>query len=395
MIANIPVKIYLDQNHLSRIVKGLRGNKDCERHVHLYRLLLDLKRDGKVIIYYSWCHIYEILKYEGDKEFIVVYCDVLDSLTNGNCIIFPSNIYILELKRFLSLRLGLGSLLNEKDCVYGKKSEAALPEIESMSGFLNEAFKKAALGNPILYMVVSNKQIMRQIFNKMSDVDVANFISPIVAQFPFLKNVIKAKADILTMVCGEEAERKAFTRKLYDEIFSIRNLALYFKERSPEIRNLGSLFDGEITKLSTEFDKVHLLYDMKKENLINENLIQDALIDRLCNFFDEEIKKLSNRGRFDYLKAKKLLSESRLRDMPSLNVSVILSIEYFKRHKGGSATARCPVDSDTLDLYHAINIPYVDFYLTEKFFAEVAKKISTIYSTKIISNVEDLINNVN
>ena len=81
-------KIYLDQKDYSKIARGMTGISDYQRDVEIYNELLKKVNSSEIRIYFSFCHMIEALKYhiEG-STFLDNYCEVIDSLTRGHCLL--------------------------------------------------------------------------------------------------------------------------------------------------------------------------------------------------------------------------------------------------------------------------------------------------------------------
>jgi hypothetical protein len=86
-------RIYLYQKDYSRIAKGLLGELHFTEDLEAYQFLISLVDSHKLLIYSSWCHLFEALKYDEEKiDLLNPYCDAIDTLTQGNCIIWPETI---------------------------------------------------------------------------------------------------------------------------------------------------------------------------------------------------------------------------------------------------------------------------------------------------------------
>jgi len=74
----------------------------------------------------------------------------------------------------------------------------------------------------------------------------------------------------------------------------------------------------------------------------------------------------------------------------SLKVLILISMEYYKKHKVTSDTLRKFKDNDAIDIMHTCNIPYVDILLTDSFFKDICKKIGPEFNTNILKNTKEL-----
>lgn len=123
------IKIYLDHKDYIRITRGLLGYPACKDDVETYKALLSFVENDKVVIYFSWVHFCEALKYKGQQADILnTYCEVVDSLTKGNCIISPYELQKRELELYLSKNFNLEIKIPIKEYPYGKYMEALVTE---------------------------------------------------------------------------------------------------------------------------------------------------------------------------------------------------------------------------------------------------------------------------
>jgi hypothetical protein len=145
-----PIRVYLDHKDYIRITGGLRGSIDCRVDAEIYTLLRQLVEEEKITIYFSWVHICEALKYEGkDLEILEQYCEVIETLTRGNCLLSPLDLRKRELELFLSGEFNFATLLNRENLAYGKYSDALFVEPfnveEDPVEMLNESILKHAI----------------------------------------------------------------------------------------------------------------------------------------------------------------------------------------------------------------------------------------------------------
>ena len=97
------INIYLDQKDYSRIARGLYGEESYKPYIAIYNYLKNLSDSGRIKIFFSWTHIIESLRYHDlTSELWRIHCNVVDTLTKGNCIIFPAYLEERELELFLS-----------------------------------------------------------------------------------------------------------------------------------------------------------------------------------------------------------------------------------------------------------------------------------------------------
>src|SRR2546430_2032368 len=103
-------RAYLDHKDYVNMAKGLRGDTNFSAHAEAYRTLKQLVERGNVTCYFSAIHLLEAVRYENtDRPVIDSYCEVLDSLTKGNCIVWVHSLEDRELSYFIADHFGLTS----------------------------------------------------------------------------------------------------------------------------------------------------------------------------------------------------------------------------------------------------------------------------------------------
>lgn len=142
-----PLKVYLDHKDYVNITRGLLGDKERRDDVETFELLHSFVEQGKATVYFSWVHIFEALKYDGtDSDILGQYCEAIEALTRGNCLLGLLDLRKREIEVFLSEEFGTPTKFNREKLAYGKYSEALFLESFDLDEDPIEMFKKGILG---------------------------------------------------------------------------------------------------------------------------------------------------------------------------------------------------------------------------------------------------------
>ena len=394
-----PKKIYLDQKDYSCIAKGLSGDSNFQEDVKVYDFLVPLVKSGKIVVYFSWCHLSEALRYTGEQtDLLNFYCKVMETLSQNKCIIWPEEIRKRELELFLSHNFHFTTNLSESDYPYGESTDALLPAFSSNVDFNNEIMKsiRKEIWKGINNLPLAEKQKqcflkysskpenLKKLLAKMSKSD---FLSSLYNQYPGLKNVFTEKTIETFFKCVKYGNGyNGFTKS----IFTFKNLVLYFSRQFPEFKGIGRFFDSDSGKLASLVAGSQFLYGILGRQAMKENNLKSDLVRKFVDSFNDDISQLTQKYHFPIEEAKKALFESKFNDIPSINATITFCIEYYKRHKGNLERGRKPLSSDIMDIYHSMNLPYVDYYLTDRFFTEVVKSGEKLFKTKVLRNLTEL-----
>lgn len=167
---------------------------------------------------------------------------------------------------------------------------------------------------------------------------------------------------------------------------------MYYSNQFPQLRQVAAFFEKDEKLLVQLIRDAQQLHAFLERSPINENKIVDSYIRKLVNSLEQQIKGLSEKHQFSEANAKEKLINSKLEGIPSMYAIVIAISEYLRRNKGSFDHGRNPNESDLRDLHHMINLPYVDFYITDRFFVSIAKKYADIFNTTVFCNVQQLKN---
>ena len=378
------IKIYLDHKDYIRITRGLLGDKNCKEDVETYKTLLNFVENDKVIIYFSWVHFCEALKYKGQQADVLnTYCEVVDSLTKGNCIIFPYELQKREIELYLSKEFNFETEIPTKEYPYGKYMEALVSEpLEPISilQIIKDDIAKSVMDRKYKKYILkrlNNPKTRKRIFKKVP-LDCFQGLKEI---FPSLYS----KEKIVELIDNPDIFAKAFKDSV-----TFQNMIMRYNNQFPQLRQIATFFEEDEKLLVQLIRNAQRLHTVIGKSPINENKIVDGYIKKLVNSLEQEIKILSEKHQFSESHAKEKLIDSELDEIPSMRVRTIAFSEYLQKNKGSVEHSRNPNESDLRDLHHIINLPYVDFYITDKFFANIAKKCADSFNTTVVRNVEQL-----
>ncbi len=172
----------------------------------------------------------------------------------------------------------------------------------------------------------------------------------------------------------EEAFRRKFKQDL--SIGSLINLSRQF----PQFKKLGAFFDDTSEAIAAE-----LRAEQQKHsaNGMDAKVVERRLVEFFLNHIDAELERFCAEHTVDRDEAREKLRASKLADIPALHTVITFAVEYYKRHRGELSRGRKPKQSDFLDLHHIRNLPYVDIFSCDAFFAEVAKNTAKLFGSSV------------
>jgi hypothetical protein len=397
-VRSILGRIYLDQKDYSRIARGLLGDPHFKEDLEAYQFLIPFVDSHKLLIYSSWCHLFEALKYNEEKiDLLNPYCDAIDTLTEGNCIIWPETIEKRELELFFARHFGFTSEVSDKDYPYGNPKDLIFvgdtfgPIFDSKESLINNLKKELdrsfLLGKEKRFILkkLSKPKRLRELLEKLPEEN----LRPLYKQFPgfektFTKNVI------IDFLLSSPKEKSIFFEDAIQTAFTFKNLIIHYSRIFPQLKEAVHCFDASSTQIRSTLRMNQVLYDVFGKHAINEVKTSKDLVNGFADNFNEEIIGLANKFKFPINEARKLLLKTKFEGIPSVKSTIFFIIEYYKKHKGTYKKGRNPLESDIMDLHHLRNFPYVDFYVTDRFFADIAKKGEGLFKTKVFLNLSEL-----
>jgi hypothetical protein len=388
------IKIYLDQKDYIRIAQGLLGKPGYESDIKVYNYLVDQLKLEKIIIYFSFVHLYEAMKYDEEgSESLNLYCEIIDNLTRGNCIIKPNDITKRELELYLSKRLNFPTELSKETYPYGMYGEAFSLEIDSGSNLKEQfikSFKEYIFSQKIpnkhkkfLIKQIDSPKKLRKILRERLNESQLKLMS---RHFPGTEKM--SKDDIINMLTSSNNrdEVNQFARS----IFSFKNLVTYYRTKFPELKKLSQLFEEPAKALIQLINNVQLFHTILNSPPHLEGKLFKLMRGKSLQRMEDYLKELSKIKHFSLEQAKKLLIDCEIEEFKSDYVFIMVSIEYYKRHKGKLGKATKPKENDLMDIFHIGFMPYVQCLLCDKRFAEFTKNISPQFKTNVLKNLQEL-----
>lgn len=401
------IKIYLDQKDFSSIARGLFGENGFESYSRIFDLLKGLVESEEITIFFSWSHIIESLRYyDLTSQFWDIHCEVIDILTKGNCIIFPIDIEKRELELFLSNNFGFHSRFSKTNYPFGKFKDAVSIENSHnvpFEKYFEESLKKhiATLGltrndRRLLLKKISNKRNLKEFFKNMSDEEFGNLQkSTNDSKYPTefivdLSNFFDRNT-FLNFIFGTPLYRSKVLNNFFDHIFHFKKLVNSYSQIFPELKLMRNFPQSTYKSLNPLIHSAQLLHDLFSKPIIDPSILSADLTNKFMKSLRPQINSFSKKYKFSRKEAENLLHESRFVPIPIIYSAILFCVEYVKKHIGSIKRGRKPCESDVIDLHNLRNIPYVDVYVTDSFFAELAGKIAKkSFGTKIFKNLFQL-----
>lgn len=388
-------RVYLDQKDFSRIAQGLSGKPDCLPDARVYEFLHKLVEEGLIRVYFSWAHVVEALRYHKDQvELLKPYCDVIDKLTDGHCIIFPTKLEERELELALADTFGFSSELDKSEYAYGRYAEAVgiqfddLDPKEVLRDVLHECLDELPLSRE------EKESVLDKIKNERNMELPVQFLPEttlreMAVRFPSAPGFFTGE-NVVKMLLGTPDDQGKKLWEFIQGAFTFKNLVTIYSKQNPELRKVGSFFDQDSMHLGSLIRILQSAQGLLGRNFIREKEIEENLAQRFVDHLEPEITEYAEKHGFSVQEAKTTLLDSKLEPMPSIHVLISAVREYVRRHKGVPGRARDPLSSDLMDLQHLRNLPYVDLFVTDRFAADVARDAARTMGTKVLRSLNEL-----
>lgn len=389
-MSNNTLKIYLDQKDYSRIARGLAGDKTFQKDLTVFEHLKSQVTAGNIVIYFSWCHIVEAMRYDNEHtELLEPYCEAVDTLSGGNCIIFPDEITRREIELLLAKHFVFTPSISNETYAFGKYQEALggnwIPE-ETGHPILKELIEQFHLSRRMktgLYRKFSKPKNLAKFLREGS----TESLQSIRSRYAGMEKL--SIDEMVEMFIGTQGTRRKVYGKLFNEIMKFKNLVAY-SYIFPDLRHIGSAFNADAEKLAVLIRRSQLLTGMLDKSPIDEFRLRNQLREHFTEQLIKHAVPIAQTYALPMEEVKSAIIQSGIESIPSIHASLTVAIEYSKRHKGDLSVGRKPLESDFMDIHHLRNIPYVDVYLTDRFFAEVGRKAEQIFKTKVLRNLAEL-----
>lgn len=359
------LKIYLDQKDYIRIAWGILGDPKYQEDLDVYNFLLPLVRSETIKIFYSWCHLKEASGFnQSDSDYLDKYIEVLLSLTNSNCVKDHAELTEIEIEILLAHKFGFSTDFNNLLYPFGERGDLGISKID-------DGFEEKIIGHRL------SKQEKTRIKNLRRQ------------DFDFIRNSIPGTEDftnneIILLIAGKNSpERFKIVKKYLDNVFDFKSFIKKYSKLGP----FQNYFNFRNSKADEMIDFILRYQDelSSKGKSISESKITDIFIKQVVEQFEYFIRKLSDKHNFQVEEAKQHISES-IHKIKSMYSYIQIFKEYVKRHRG----SKKPNKTDYMDIHHMRYLPYVDCFISDRFFAEVAKNISGTFDTKVLKNLKEL-----
>ena len=443
-----PVRVYLDQKDYGRIADAVcRGNLNSPDYL-AYEKLLELVSENKVRVYFSYVHVVEALRFGNVRSpLVAAYCDAIDDLTGGHCIRFLSHLQRAELALALSREFGVESEYSSESYPYGMFADSVTTEgLEldldaasiSSDGILSEIekcreeFLSALPGgcaprdlishaNPSALAEVDawlpagmGARKCLEILLVGSTCDRAELASVLARDRNFLGRMLTHLSDEALNDLNEKFPASDFqwTRdlcttalvgtleeksKVWDHFFrgamTFKQLVRHYSLTQPIVSGLGRVLDGWTSNLVQqlravqEFEPVRRAFAGTEASWDHE--IANSIADKFTESKREDVVSFALRYGFPAQEAERKVRANVLRTLPYAKAVTIWVQSYLARHKG-TKYARKPEENDFRDLLHCVNAAYVDFLVTDRFSAEIARPIGEEFQTRIVRSLAEL-----
>lgn len=401
------MRIFLDQKDFSSIARGLVGEKGFESYPRHFEFLKNLVESQKITIYFAWSHIVESLRYHDlTGNLWNIHSEVVDTLTKGNCIRFPTDLEKREVELFLSEQFGISTRYSRTDYAFGKFKDAvsiASVQTAPFKRYLEEALKKniAKVGSTrndrrLLLKRISKRNGLAEAFKNMSEEEFNDLKkgtdgSTYPKEFIEDLSTFLGRDAFLNFLFGTPAQRAKVINEVFDHIFEFKKLITTYSQAFPELKKIGQFPNETFQKLNPLIQSSQILHDVFSRPVVDPNRVKADLVNRFIKSLRPSINKFGKKYGFARKEAEQILYEADFMPIPSICCAILFCVEYIKRHIGSTKRGRRPRGSDIMDLHNLRNIPYVDLYVTDAFFADLGKKIAAkVFGTRIVRNLGQL-----
>ena len=380
-----PVRVYLDHKDYGNIAKGLRGDPHHERDVGQYRTLCELVRGGRLRCYFSAVHVVEAIR-SSDDAYLAVYSEVIDDLTGGHCLIFRHELERREVEHFIASELGRPARLRQPDLAFGRGFEAFLDPTARLSemfeDFASETGKSAAgrSGEGSLNRKQRRALAARQGKSRakpwvLDPAETAELPAP-VAQ------MLRNPSFVKQLATGSPEVRVRLVRELIHGAMSFSSILPYYKKLMPEFGEIGTAVDDSARRL------MQAIHDRRGAKDFDAARLRPQLIATVAH--DLATKRLGDERGLSSDAVEAALIAKELRGILYWEAALLLYLTYLTTNTG--ASTRALQESDLRDIFHLSYAPYVDYLVTDRYFARtIAPSLSARFpNNRILRNLSEL-----
>ena len=195
----------------------------------------------------------------------------------------------------------------------------------------------------------------------------------------------------INFALGTPNYRSKIFNEFLNYIFNFKSLVNIYSQIFPELKKMANFPQESFGKLNSIIRSAQLFQEVFSKPAIDPNKLKSNLTNKFVGSLGPSINRFAKNHKFSKKDAEKILYDSHLMPLPSIYATIIFCSEYARTHAVSSKRQRKPRLSDIMDLHNLRNIPYVNVFVTDNFFAEIIGKIATEqFGTKIFKNLFQL-----
>ena len=169
------------------------------------------------------------MRYDNEhKELLEPYCTAVDTLTQGNCILYPDELTQRELALFLGNHFRFNTSV-KADYAYGKFKDALIVSgdwlpTDTGRQILKDSIAKLPLTGQmrkVFYRKYSNPSNLKKLIRAGSD----ESLQAIRSKYPGMENL--SNDEMIDIFIGTPDKRREVFGRLFNEIFKFKNLLPY------------------------------------------------------------------------------------------------------------------------------------------------------------------------
>jgi len=381
------IKIYLDQKDYINISKAIIFGDNSNGYIDIYNNLVGLTNERKITTYFSAIHIYESLKYKGDSvNKITTFCDVVESLTRGNCIILYDDIERIEIMTYLA-NIYMDFTFNRPDQFpYGKYIDSILSN-------------KFAMPNDILDFEGRIKAQCLVAINDPLDrlaaeliINDRNAFANLIAEMPhhlYQQHFNLDKKIIIEAIVGTVESRLAIINSIQEKFFNFHFLLLEFKKQATD---LYAHISRQIEK-TIEFSQLINNTSGRSRGRLDIQRMRYEIGRKAFVEIYGQLKEIIKENKLDPSVIGKKPVE--LFAFEHKTYTADLFIAYFEQFNAKCNANKHADVNDYIDLFHARSSKYVDIYSTDRKISPAISRVANRYNVTVVDNLHDLFNEVN
>ncbi len=385
-------KAYLDHKDFKSMAKGLRGSLQYAKDAEAYQTLLQYVQTGHLTCYFSALHVLEAVRYEGsDPDEIQTYCNVLESLTQGRSIVWIQTLEERELKFFVQNHYDIPQGLSLSNYAYGDYLDAFPDTLKTCQSWAAQfktmwANKKSEIVKPF-GKTRNERRILKKRLPSLGQFTVS---PEMVDSIPQNFRDIFTPEVMTEFVRGAVYSDNEVLLKTMRRAMTFQALLSIWKGVCPDLERMGKVFDDSgqqmVNMVSYNRSAVRQFGDEMHRQAIDRG--RSVTVRMLAKHFSRRVHQLFPDRGIKMRQLEEALVSTDIRGLPSWDVALALYYQYILDNVGSGS--RKVLGSDVRDILHMRCLPYVDFIVTDRYFAELARRVKG-YGTKILRNVHELV----